>query len=183
MPVLGSIDSDATHSVRSILGNSERELVSVWACELTDVGESEWLTLVNEVAQATPGTLAHRAMSDARMPEQFRVVAPSFKALGWRSVELGAVVTELGKTLTSALLGEGSVRNAQEAVAIVDAFIDLFGAFPHFLTNGADEESAQVSVRSTGEWAAACPLTPAIAESGVLALGNGRAGLLWVAES
>jgi len=171
------------HYLSDLLGPSERELVRLWRAGSSVAGPEDWLAVVNEVAISIPGTLAYQAIHDRRMPDRFREVAPSFEALGWRALDAATATTELAQLLAVGLLVEDEIRGAEAAAAAATAFIAIFGEMGQFLTNVADLEAAALAARNTGEWATACPLTPAVAEAGIIGIGAGRVGVLWVTES
>lgn len=182
MPWLGPPDDATTSFVKEQLGQSQRELVHLWRVASTVCGPEDWIALVNELAVAVPGTLASRALLDDRMPPRFRLVAPDFESLGWRVLEPGEAVEELAQVLATGLLEPGEVREVEAAAEAAMAFVSVFGEAGQFLSNLAPEDQLSTQ-RSTGSWATACPLTPAVAEAGVVGVGSGRAGILWAAES
>jgi len=182
---LGGQDRSGLDSLRELVGEGEREWLWLWHLEdgRGAPGAEDWIAIVNDIALTVPGTLAYRAKSDPRMPARFRSVAPTFESLGWRTVDAAQAVAELTQILSFALLGERELRGHEEAAAAAEAFVALLGEGAQCITNVGDPEEGEDVERSTDAWATACPLTPAVAEAGVVGVGGGRVALLWALES
>jgi len=181
---LGAKDDTGASLVRGFVGESERQWLHLWRLRSPVTGPEDWMGVINEVALAIPGTLAHRASQDDRMPARFRLVAHSFEALGWQVLDPEGATIQLVEILRTPLLGDGELCTLESAEAAATAFVSLFGENAEFLTNVAEPGGADdIPPKSTDSWATACPLTPAVAEAGVVGTGGGRVGLLWALET
>jgi hypothetical protein len=180
---IGKEDRLSATSILSTLGRSSREILGVWHTESAIKEDEDWVLLINEIATSTPGTLAHHALGNTQIPSRFQQVAPSFSALGWRALDPGDASLQLTAILADCLLGTDPVRAAEIASSAATAFVGIFGDDGQFLCNVDGPEVGMAMSESTGTFTAACPLTPAVAEAGVIAIGDGRVGLLWVCES